>query len=99
MEQIDGHRVGLSHGIARGIVHGLISYHQSREMISPFTFSATGKETKGCFLPLHFETPKPEARNVKAPKSHFDIPATGSSRDKGSFFHCIGNPRNPKREM
>jgi hypothetical protein len=86
MEQINDHQVGLSRGIARGIAHGLISYHQSREMISPFAFSLPGcQETKGCFLPLHFQTSKPEARNVKAPKSHFDISATRSSRDKGGF--------------
>jgi hypothetical protein len=33
MEQIDGHRVSLSHGVARGLVHGLISYGQSHKMI------------------------------------------------------------------
>jgi hypothetical protein len=36
MEQIDGHRVSLSRGVARGLVHGLISYGQSHEMISRF---------------------------------------------------------------
>jgi hypothetical protein len=33
MEQINGHRVSLSHRVARGLAHGLISYGQSHEMI------------------------------------------------------------------
>jgi hypothetical protein len=84
MKQINDHRVGFNRGIARGITHGLISYRQSHKMISPFAFSATGtSKRQGVTPPLHFETPKPEARNVKAPKSHFGILATGSSIDKG----------------
>jgi hypothetical protein len=91
MEQINGHRVSLSHGIARGLVHGLISYGQSHEVISRFAISATGSSRdKGVSLPLHRESPKPKMR--KAPKSHFGISATESSRDKGAMlFHCIGN--------
>jgi len=51
MEQIDGHQVILSHGVARGLVHGLISYGKSHEMISCFIISATGTlKEKGSFL-------------------------------------------------
>jgi hypothetical protein len=51
MEQIDGHRVSLSRGVARGLAHGLISYGQSHEMISRFAISATGtSKDKGSLL-------------------------------------------------
>jgi hypothetical protein len=38
-----------------------------------------------------------EVRNVKAPKSHFGIPATGSSRDKGAAL--LLHRESPKPEM
>jgi hypothetical protein len=62
------------------------------------TFRLPGlQRTKGSLSPLHFETPKREMR--KAPRSHFDISATGTSKDKGvSLFHCISKPRNAKCE-
>jgi hypothetical protein len=100
MEQINGHRVSLSHGIARGLAHGLISYGQSREVISRFAISATGtSKDKGVSLPLHRESPKPEMRNEKRPKaiSAFRLPGVQETREP--LFHCIGNPRNPKPEM
>jgi hypothetical protein len=42
MEQIDGHQVSLSHRVARGLAHGLISYGQKREMTSHFGILAIG---------------------------------------------------------
>jgi hypothetical protein len=62
-------------------------------------FRLPGLQRQRGVPPLHRESPKPETRNVKAPKSHFGISATGTSKTKGSLLHCIGNPRNPKREM
>jgi hypothetical protein len=61
MEQINGHRVSLSHGIARGLEHGLISSGQSREVKSHFDIPAIGSSRdKGAALPLHRESPKPK---------------------------------------
>jgi hypothetical protein len=42
MEKIDGHRVILSCRVEQGLVHRLISYGQSHEMIIRFVISATG---------------------------------------------------------
>jgi hypothetical protein len=48
---------------------------------------------KGCSLPLHRETLKPETRNVKVLRSHFGISATGTSKDEGLFSStALGNP-------
>jgi hypothetical protein len=61
MEQINGHRVSLSHEIAQGLAHVLISYGQSREVISHFGILATGSSRdKGTSLPLHQESLKLE---------------------------------------
>jgi hypothetical protein len=37
-EQIDGHRVGLSRRVARGLAHELISYGQNHEKMSHFGY-------------------------------------------------------------
>jgi hypothetical protein len=124
MEQIDGHWVSLSCGVAQGLAHGLISYGQSHEMKSHFGISATGnsKDTGSLFhcigkprnakcenpfrhfgyrefkrhgvsLPLHWETLKCKMRKDVSANS-----TTGTSKDRGSLFHCIEKPRNAKCE-
>jgi hypothetical protein len=96
MEQIDGHRVSLSRRVARGLAHELISYGQNHKMMSHFAFRLPGlQRTKGCSLPLHFETPKREMR--KAPRSHFDISATGGlQRTKGFSSTAFRNPETER---
>jgi hypothetical protein len=99
MEQIDGHRVGLSHGIARGIAHGLISYHQSHEMISPFAFSATGtSKDKGVLSSTAFRNPETRSAKCKSAQKPFRHSGYREFKRQGSPFrlHCIGKPRNPK---
>jgi hypothetical protein len=100
MEQIDGHRVSLSHGVAWDLAHGLISYGQSQEMIvviqsSQDTWHLIGLGRDFSYRdfkrhrvshPLHWETPKHEMI------SRFNILANGTSKDRGSLFHCISKP-------
>jgi hypothetical protein len=64
MEQIDGHRVRLSHRVARGLAHELIFYGQNHEMMSHFDISATriSKDT-GSLSSTAFRNPK--TRNAK----------------------------------
>jgi hypothetical protein len=53
MEQIDGYRVSLSHRVAQGLAHELISYGQNHKMKIHFSISATGtSKDKGVSLPL-----------------------------------------------
>jgi hypothetical protein len=48
MEQIDDHQVSLSHRVAQGLVHELISYDQNHERRSHFGISTTrtSKDTR-----------------------------------------------------
>jgi hypothetical protein len=99
MEQIDDHQVSLSHGVARGLVHGLISYGQSHEMIMVVRssrdtwplirlghdFSYQDFKRHRISHPLHWETPKCEMI------SRFGILATGVLKDRGSLLPCIWN--------
>jgi hypothetical protein len=82
MEQIDGHWVSLSRGVAQGLAHGIISYGHSHEMIvvirssrdtwhmirPSYDFSYWDFERQGVAPPLHQELSKPETRNVKSPE-------------------------------
>jgi hypothetical protein len=65
---------------------------------SHFGISATGiQRMKGCSLPLHQESPKPEARKEKCLGAiSFQLPGCQETREL--LLHCIGNHRNPKRE-
>jgi hypothetical protein len=59
------------------------------------TFQLLGlQRTKGCSLPLHFETPKRKMRKV--PRSHFGYRDFKGQRV--ALFHCISKPRNVKCE-
>jgi hypothetical protein len=106
MEQINGHRVSLSHGVARGLMHGLISYGQSHEMIVfvrssqntwhliklDHDFGYRDFKRNGVSHPLHWEIRKHEMI------SRFGISATGVLKDRGSFLPCIWNRQNMKCE-
>jgi hypothetical protein len=99
MEQINGHWVGLSHGIAQGIVHGLISYHQSCEMISHFGYRDVKRQK--VVPPLHRESPKLETRNAKSvqdPFQHFGYRDLKEQRSSSSTASGIVETRNAKCE-
>jgi hypothetical protein len=104
MEQIDGHWVRLSRGVARGLVHRLISYGQNHEMIMVVRSSRDPSRliNLDCDFgyqdfkrhevshPFHWETLKHEMIIC------FSISTTGTSKDRGSLFHCIGKLQNAK---
>jgi hypothetical protein len=98
MEQIDGHRVGLSHRVSRGLAHELISYGQNHEKMSHFGISTTktSKDTVS-FSSSTFQNP--ETRNLKSAQEPFWNFSYWDFKGHGvSIFLYILKPRNAKYE-
>jgi hypothetical protein len=97
MEQINSHRVSLSHRIARGLAHGLISYGQNHKVISRFTFRLPGhQKTQGLSSTT---SGNPKTRNVKSAQKSFRHSGYREFKRQGSHSSTasgIAETRNMK---